>query len=74
MTDVMRQSGQAARGGGNRDVMRRKRKETFYLKKTSSIKTSRGDGKIKELLKGQIHGMKKKRNLLFKIDELSVVE
>ena len=57
MTDVMRQSGQAARGGGNRDVMRRKRKETFYLKKTSSIKTSRGDGKIKELLKGRIHGM-----------------
>ena len=42
MTDVMRQSGQAARGGGNRDVMRRKRKETFYLKNLFNQDEQRG--------------------------------
>ena len=42
MTDVMRQSGQAARGGGNRDVMRRERKETFYLKNLFNQDEQRG--------------------------------
>ena len=47
MTDVMRQSGQAARGGGNRDVMRRKRKETFYLKNQDEQRGRKDQGTVK---------------------------
>ena len=70
MTDVMRQSGQAARGGGNRDVMRRERKETFYLKTQDEQRGRKDQGTVK----GTNAKMRKKRNLLLKIDELSVVE
>ena len=47
MTDVMRQSGQATRGGGNRDVMRRKRKETFYLKNQDEQRGQKDQGTVK---------------------------
>ena len=47
MTDVMRQSGQAARGGGNRDVMRRERKETFYLKNQDEQRGWKDQGTVK---------------------------
>ena len=47
MTDVMRQSGQAARGGGNRDVMRRERKETFYLKNQDEQRERKDQGTVK---------------------------
>ena len=47
MTDVMRQSGQAARGGGNRDVMRRERKETFYLKNQDEQRGRKDQGTVK---------------------------
>ena len=47
MTDVMRQSGQAARGGGNRDVMRRERKETFYLKNQDEQRRRKDQGTVK---------------------------